>query len=156
MLQRYFEEREEKRCRSARQDLYRRPFSHAGWLISMLPSDVREGGPQTGHEFGHWSVGGRADPVFSRSVRRLKAERLRETVDTLADKPKALEEFEERLGQTLQPLATILMTKDPGPSGVPADLREWMTKFEYILQGYREARRSHTALGMGTDPPIAK
>lgn len=55
ILQRYFEEREEERWRPARQDLYRRLFSHAGWLISMLPSDVREGGAQTGKEFGHWS-----------------------------------------------------------------------------------------------------
>jgi hypothetical protein len=30
ILQRYFEEREEKRWRPARQDLYRRLFSHAG------------------------------------------------------------------------------------------------------------------------------
>jgi hypothetical protein len=156
ILQRYFDRQEEKRWRPARQDLYRRLFAHAGWLISMLPDDVREGGPQTGQEFGHSSIRGRADPAFSRSIRRLKAERLREAVDTLADNPKALEEFEERLDQTLQPSATILMTKDPGLSGLLADLREWMTKFEYILKGYREARRSHAALGMGTDPPIAK
>jgi hypothetical protein len=156
ILQRYFDNREERRWRPARQDLYRRLFTWAGWLIRMVPGDVGEGGPQTEHRFGYRSAKGRADPDFARSIRRLKAERLKDVVESLADNPKALEEFEERLDETLQPSATILMTKDPGLNGRLSDLRGWITEFGYILQSYRDARKSQAALEMGADPAIAK
>jgi hypothetical protein len=46
ILQRYLERQEEKRWRPARRDLYRRLFSHADWLIRMVPRDVRGGWPK--------------------------------------------------------------------------------------------------------------
>jgi hypothetical protein len=150
ILQRYFERQEEKRWRPARQDLYRRLFSHAGWLIRMLPDDVRTGGPQTEHRFGYRSVAGRVDPAFSRSIGRLKPERLKDVVEGLADEPTALEEFEKRLDETLSPSATILLAKDPGLSGRLADLREWMSSVEDFLEGYREIREAGREAG--TDP----
>ena len=122
----------------------------------MLPSDVREGEPQTEHKFCYRSVKGRVDPNFTRSIRRLKAERLKDVVESLADHPTALEEFEKRLDETLEPSATILMAKDPGLSGILADLREWMSHVANILEGYREVRGSGLHPERGADPTIAK
>jgi len=113
ILQRYFERQEEKRWRPARQDLYRRLFVHVGWLIRMLPSDMRTGGPEVERRFGYRSVGGRADPAFSQSIGRMKAERLTSVVEGLADNPTAFENFEDRLDEIIQPSTTILIAREP-------------------------------------------
>ena len=80
----------------------------------------------------------------------MKPERLKDVVESLADHPTALEEFEKRLDEILQPSATILMAKDPSLSGRLADLREWMFYVENILEGYREVREAGRKAG--TDP----
>jgi hypothetical protein len=146
ILQRYFEHREEMRWRPARQDLYRRLFSHANWLIGMLPSDVRVGWPQTWYKFGYGSVGGKADPAFTGSIRRLQAMRLKDAVEGLVDDPSLLEGFEQNVDATLQHSAAIFLARDPQLNRILAELREWISRVKGILEAYREVR------GSGKDP----
>jgi hypothetical protein len=149
ILQRYFERQEEKRWRPARQDLYQRLFSHANWLIKMLPSEVLGDWQQTKYKFGYGSGGGRVDPSFSRSIRGLDAMRLGDVVESLADNPKLLEDFEEYLDGTLQQSAAFFSARDPELHRILAELREWVTRVKGILEAYRESREA----GISSTPP---
>jgi hypothetical protein len=158
--QRYFDRQEEKRWRPARQDLYLRLFSHAGWLIKMVPGDVREGGPQGAYTFGYGGIGGRVGPEVSRSITRLRPGRLKDVVESLADDPTLLEQFEENLDATLRYSAAIFLAKDPGLSSLLADFRDWLTHFKRILEGYREVREADREVGRdpkrGADSDLLK
>ena len=49
ILQRYFQDRENRRWRPARQYLYDQLYSDADWLLGLLPRDVRERQPRVGY-----------------------------------------------------------------------------------------------------------
>jgi hypothetical protein len=149
ILQRYFERQEEKRWRPARQDLYQRLFSHANWLIKMLPSDVQGEWPSSAwYQFGQKSTGGRVDVAFSRSIRRLDAMQLKDVAEGLIDDPSLLEGFEQNVDATLQGSAAIFLARDPDLNRIVAELREWITRVKRILEACREVR------GSGMDPAV--
>jgi hypothetical protein len=149
ILQRYFERREERRWRPARQDLYQRLFSHANGLIKMLPSEVRGDWPSSAwYQFGQKSTGGRVDVAFSRSIRRLDAMRLKNVAEGLIDDPSLLEGFEQNIDATLQGSAAIFLARDPDLNRIVAEFREWITHVKRILEACREVR------GSGMDPAV--
>ena len=157
ILGRYFEHREEMRWRPARQDLYQRPFSHANWLLMMLPRDVREDLRSAWYQFGQKSTAGRVDAALTRSVRRLDAMRLRDAAEGLVDDPSLLEGFEQNVSATLQDSAAIFLARDPDLNRILAEFREWITRVKRIVEACREARDSgrHPA-GHPPMPPYFK
>jgi hypothetical protein len=153
ILRRYFERREGMRWRPARDDFYRRLFP-PDWLIGMVPSDVREGWPQGGYRSGYGKAGARLDPAVSKSIRRLRADRLKDAVESLIEDPSPFERFEQNLNTTLRDSA-IFLARDPHLIRRLAGFREWISRVTGMLYLCRELRRSgHDPAGGGAVSPF--
>ena len=146
VLQQYFDRQEENRWLPARQYLYRQLDSDADWLLELLPPDIQARRPRVGYGLGtRGAIDHGQERDFGRSLTMMRATRLTDVTEQLANEPRFLERFKQSLDTKLGYTGAVFLAQEPELNRILSELQEWMAGFEGHLKGYREARKSVVA-----------
>jgi hypothetical protein len=146
ILRRYFEDRERRRWRPARQYMYRQLDSDADWLLGLLPPDIRERRPRVGYGFGmRGAIDYEQERDFGRSLAMMREARLTDVTEQLANEPRFLDSFKQSIDTSLGYTGAVFLAQEPELNKILSELQYWISGFEAHLEGYREAHKSAVA-----------
>jgi hypothetical protein len=146
ILRQYFENREKRRWRPARQYMYRQLDSDADWLLGLSPPDIRERKPRVGYGLGtRGPIDYEQERDFGRKLTMMRPAQLAAATEQFANDSYLLDRFKQSLDMKLGHTGAVFLAQEPDLNRILSELQEWMSGFEDHLKGYREARKSVVA-----------
>jgi hypothetical protein len=114
ILRRYFENREKRRWRPARQYMYRQLDSDADWLLGLLPPDIQERKLRVGYGLGmRGPIDYEQERDFGRKLTMMRPARLAEVTEQFANNPYLLVRFKQSLDDKLGYTGAVFWLRSP-------------------------------------------
>jgi hypothetical protein len=102
--------------------------------------------PKVGYEFGsRGAVDYEQERDFGRSLATMRAARLADVTERLANEPRFLDSFKQSIDTSLGYTDAVFLAQEPELNKVLTELQFWISEFEAHLKDYREARESVVA-----------